>query len=60
MRPKFFLPILAAVLLAGSAQAQYTGNNQTNTISGVSSNGVLAYDIGSATFADVLIIEERW
>jgi hypothetical protein len=33
--PKFLLPVLIAVLLAGRAQAQYSGSNQTNTISGV-------------------------
>jgi len=35
MRSKFFLSILATILLTGSAQAQYTGNNQTNTIGGL-------------------------
>ncbi len=59
MRPKFFLPILAAVLLAGSAQAQYTGNNQTNTISGfaVDWTGNGAYIVGDTWVYDALLIQ---
>src|ERR1035438_10218533 len=48
MKSKFFLSISAAVLLAGNAHAQYTGNNQTNTISGVAIDwmGNGAYIVG--------------
>ena len=64
MSPKFFLSTLAAVLLAGSAEAQYTANFQTNIISGVTSNWVddpsnptAGYVVGSNTFFDTLIIQ---
>ncbi len=56
MKSKFSLPILTAVLLAGSAQAQYTANFQTNLISGVVSNWTGNYEVGNTTFADVLIV----
>ena len=59
MKTKFLLPILATVLLSGSAQAQYTDNNQTNTINGVASNWVPdgAYIIGQNWVYDTLIIQ---
>jgi T5SS/PEP-CTERM-associated repeat protein len=58
MKSKLFLSILIAVLLAGSAQAQYTGDNQTNTISGVSSNWVsTAYFVGQNWDNDALVIQ---
>jgi len=58
MKAKFLLPILAGVLLTGSAQAQYTDNNQTNTISGVASNWVDngTYVVGSNWVYDALNI----
>src|SRR6266404_8773839 len=42
---------------ARSASAQYTGNYQTNIISGVVSNWTGDYLIGSNTFADALFIQ---
>ena len=58
MKPKLFLPILVAVLLAGGAQAQYTGDNQSNTISGVASNWVsTAYFVGQNWVNDALVIQ---
>ena len=50
---------LAGVLLAPlAAQAQFTANNQTNIIDGVTSNwGGNAYYVGSNTIADVLMIQ---
>jgi T5SS/PEP-CTERM-associated repeat protein len=56
-KSKFFLPILTTVLLSGSAQAQYTGSNQTNTISGVTSNWVGAYIVGDTWVYDALVIQ---
>jgi T5SS/PEP-CTERM-associated repeat protein len=55
--------VLTLGLLAGmlggvrSASAQYTGNFQTNIISGVISNWTGDYVIGSNTFADALLIQ---
>jgi len=59
MKSKFFLTILATVLLAGGAQAQYTGNNQTNTISGVSVDWLPdgAYIVGDTYVYDALVIQ---
>jgi T5SS/PEP-CTERM-associated repeat protein len=50
---------LLAGILAGahSANAQYTGNFQTNLISGVTNNWTGDYVIGSNTFADALLIQ---
>ena len=47
-----------SLALTGPAQAQFTGNSQTNIISGVTSNWVspLGYFVGSNTFKDVLLI----
>jgi T5SS/PEP-CTERM-associated repeat protein len=57
MKAKFLLSILAAILLASNAQAQFAGNNQTNTISGVASNWVgTFYIVGSNAFLDTLQI----
>lgn len=43
----------------GTAQAQFTGNNQTNLISGVSSNWPGDYYVGSNTLADVLVVNNH-
>ena len=60
MKSKLSLSILAAVLLTGSAQAQFTGDNQTNTISGVAvpywtAND--AYYVGQYSVDDALVIQ---
>jgi autotransporter family porin len=54
--PSLWFAIGISVLLASTAQAQFTANNQTNTISGVASNWISAsgYIVGSNTFKDVL------
>src|ERR1035437_356716 len=57
MKSKFLLSILTAVLLAGNAHAQYTGDNQTNTISGVASNWVGDYSVGDNFVYDALVIQ---
>src|SRR5205809_1879939 len=49
--------IALTVALAPVSRAQYTGNNQTNIISGVTSNWSGDYYVGSNTFADVLLIQ---
>jgi T5SS/PEP-CTERM-associated repeat protein len=59
---QFWAVILWTVVpffLTGSAQAQFTANFQTNIISGVRSNwaGFGAYNVGSNTYQDVLIVE---
>jgi fibronectin-binding autotransporter adhesin len=43
--------------LVASARAQFTGDNETNTISGVASNWPGDYDIGFGLHHDALIIE---
>jgi hypothetical protein len=48
---------LTLILSAASVQAQYTTNFQTNIISGVTSNWIGNYLVGSNTFADVLLIQ---
>ena len=50
--------VALGLALADPAQAQFTGNIKTNTISGVTSNWVstLGYFVGSNTFKDVLLI----
>jgi T5SS/PEP-CTERM-associated repeat protein len=69
MNSKRFCSILAMVLFSGTlltqlASAQYTGDNQTNSISGVVSNWVdlssgtyTNYDVGYASQYDALFIE---
>lgn len=59
MKSKLSLSILAAVLLTGSAQAQFTGDNQTNTISGVAVNWTAndAYYVGQYSVDDALVIQ---
>ncbi|HUJ08458.1 MAG TPA: hypothetical protein VL171_00385 [Verrucomicrobiae bacterium] len=50
---------LALVMFAiPQAWAQFTANNQTNIISGVTSNWVGSYIVGSNTFADALLIQD--
>jgi T5SS/PEP-CTERM-associated repeat protein len=53
------LCVVIAFVLTGAAHAQFTGNSQTITISGTSSNwvGFGGYVVGSNTFGDVLLIE---
>jgi T5SS/PEP-CTERM-associated repeat protein len=59
MNLKTLLSILTAVLLAGTAPAQYSANYQTNLISVVTSNWAGDYVVGSNTFADVLIVRNN-
>jgi len=49
--------LLSLTLGSRSSEAQYTANFQTNIISGVISNWSGEYDVGSNTFADVLLIQ---
>ncbi len=48
--------LFLTVLMGRDARAQFSGNNQTNTISGVQSNWTGVYCVGSNTFLDVLQI----
>lgn len=50
--------LILELMLARPVLAQFTGNSQTNIISGVTSNWVstLGYFVGSNTFKDVLLI----
>ncbi|HUJ11845.1 MAG TPA: hypothetical protein VL171_17685 [Verrucomicrobiae bacterium] len=53
-----FAGILAGILfLSPPIHAQYTADFQTNIISGVTSNWIGDYSVGSNTFADVLRIQ---
>src|SRR5260221_12699251 len=58
MRYRVLILELFAGMLAGarSSSGQYTGNFQTNIVSGVVSNWTGKYLIGSNTFADALLI----
>ena len=49
--------ILAAFFFATQVWAQFTGNNQTNTISGVTSNWTGSYYVGSNYVFDALLIQ---
>jgi T5SS/PEP-CTERM-associated repeat protein len=49
--------LISIALGSSSSEAQYSGNFQTNIISGVTSNWSFGYVVGSATFADALLIE---
>ena len=55
MRPR--LGTLLALALPNQARAQFTGNNQTNVISGVSSNWTGDYYVGSTYVFDALFIQ---
>src|SRR5579859_3832693 len=59
-RSVLILGLLAGALVgARSSSAQYTGNFQTNIISGVISNWTGDYLIGSNTFADALLVQNE-
>jgi T5SS/PEP-CTERM-associated repeat protein len=55
---RFIIPasLLLAVLVGPEARAQFSGNNQTNVISGISSNWTGPFIVGSNTFLDSLQI----
>jgi T5SS/PEP-CTERM-associated repeat protein len=57
-KPHFFITLLALIAFAvpQRTQAQFTGNNQTNIISGVTSNWPGDYYVGSNYVFDVLLI----
>jgi T5SS/PEP-CTERM-associated repeat protein len=57
-RNRIVVVLLACLSCASAARAQFTANNQTNTISGVTSNwvGNGTYVVGSNTFLDALLI----
>ena len=59
LTPLPWLVIAVFALLPTAAHAQFSANNQTNTISGVASNWVSGsgYIVGNNTFADALIIQ---
>src|SRR5882762_6923671 len=48
--------LFLTVSMGPDVRAQFSGNNQTNIISGVSSNWVGAFIVGSNTFLDSLQI----
>src|SRR5437899_8541735 len=50
------LALLAATVLGSPARAQFTGNNQTNIISGMTSNWPGDYIVGNTNFCDALFI----
>jgi hypothetical protein len=52
----FATACLGLLVLAGQTQAQFTANDQTNTIDGVVSNWPGDYVVGSNTFNDALQI----
>jgi len=52
-----FVGLILSLHLCTLVNAQYTGNFQTNVISGVVSNWAGNYLVGSNTFADVLLIQ---
>src|SRR5262245_13351854 len=58
MRMKFTIACIAplAVGLPNQSRAQFTGNNQTNIISGVTSNWASTYYVGSNYAFDALCI----
>jgi T5SS/PEP-CTERM-associated repeat protein len=49
--------VMHAVFGIRSVQAQYTSNNQTNVISGITTNWIGNYIVGHTNYADVLIIQ---
>jgi T5SS/PEP-CTERM-associated repeat protein len=51
------LPWLVAVLLASRLEAQFTGNNQTNIISGTASNWSGDYHVGSNFVSNTLLVQ---
>ena len=53
----FLYMVGAAAFLSSPAQAQFTGNNQTNIISGVTSNWTGFYYVGSNYVFDALLIQ---
>jgi fibronectin-binding autotransporter adhesin len=57
-RNRIVVVLLACLSCASAARAQFTANNQTNIISGVTSNwvGNGTYVVGSNTFLDALLI----
>ena len=48
---------VVVTVLGSQTQAQFTGNNQTNTISGVTNNWAGSYIVGSNYVADVLLVQ---
>jgi T5SS/PEP-CTERM-associated repeat protein len=57
MRRTIFIAVVGIFAFSLNAKAQYTANFQTNIISGVTSNWMGDYLVGSSTFADVLLIQ---
>src|SRR5215831_9483420 len=61
MKTRNHFPVVALALLAlispHQTHAQFTGNNQTNIVSGVTNNWSGAYDVGGNYVFDVLFIQ---